>query len=41
MSCKEPHRSIPVFTQTALPEQLELDHWHQVAEEKARLAYLS
>lgn len=27
MSCKEPHRSIPVFTQTAFPEQPELDRW--------------
>lgn len=32
MSGKEPHRSIPVFTQTAFPEQPELDRWHQVAE---------
>jgi perosamine synthetase len=39
MSCQEPHRSIPVFTQTAFPEQPELDRWQQVAEEEARLAY--
>jgi perosamine synthetase len=35
----EPHRSIPVFTQTAFPEQPELDRWRQVAEEEAELAY--
>ena len=39
MSGTEPHPSIPIFTQTAFPEQPELDHWRQVAEEEARLAY--
>jgi perosamine synthetase len=39
MSGPEPHPSIPVFTQTAFPEQPELDRWHQVAEEEARCAY--
>jgi len=39
MSSKEPHQSIPVFTQTAFPEQPELDCWHQMAEEEAKVAY--
>lgn len=33
MSCKEPHRAIPVSTQTAFPKQPDLDRWYQVAEE--------
>jgi dTDP-4-amino-4,6-dideoxygalactose transaminase len=39
MSSIKSHRSIPIFTQTAFPEQPELDRWHQVTEEEARLAY--
>ncbi len=39
MSSREPHPSIPIFTQTAFPEQPELDRWHQVTEEEAKLAY--
>jgi len=39
MSSSESHRPIPIFTQTAFPEQPELDRWRQVTEEEARLAY--
>ncbi|MEJ2705793.1 MAG: DegT/DnrJ/EryC1/StrS family aminotransferase [Sedimentisphaerales bacterium] len=39
MSSDKSHKTIPIFTQTAFPEQPELDQWCQVTEEEARLAY--
>jgi len=32
-------REVPVFIQTAFPEQPELDNWRQVTEEEAKMAY--
>ena len=39
MSSRKSPRSIPIFIQTAFPEQPELDRWHQVTEKEAKLAY--
>ncbi len=39
MSSQESNKSIPIFVQTAFPEQPELDRWRQVTENEAQLAY--
>ena len=39
MSSKKSHQSVPIFIQTAFPEQPELDRWRQVTQEEAKLVY--
>ena len=39
MSSQKSNKSIPIFVQTAFPEQPELDRWRQVTDEEATLAY--
>ena len=39
MSSRKSNKSIPIFVQTAFPEQPELDRWRQVTEKEAKLAY--
>jgi len=39
MSSRKSDKSIPIFVQTAFPEQPELDRWRQVTEEEAQLVY--
>ncbi len=39
MFSKKLQKTIPIFTQTAFPEQPDLDRWHQVTEEEANIAY--
>ena len=39
MNEKNTNQNIPVFIQTAFPEQPELDQWKQITEEEARVVY--
>ena len=39
MSSQKSNKSIPIFVQTAFPEQPELDQWRQVTDNEAQLAY--
>jgi len=39
MSSQKSNKTIPIFVQTAFPEQPELDRWRQVTEKEAQIAY--